>query len=485
MQSMRDELTKRMFLGCMTVFLVTFTAILTVMNVYLSQKTMDELRDRAVMLSSALNLYGDKFLLNLDIGSERITLIDKDGTVLFDSVFSADNLENHAGREEIQEAFQKGEGESRRYSESAGTKTANYAVKLTNGQIIRISMKQEAAVGVVITMISAVSLIVLLIILLSVVLATESSRKIMIPINQLDPETPDDRNIYVEMKPFILQLISQNQKIHQQIEQLQQEHKKQDDMRREFTANVSHELKTPLTSISGFAEIIREGYVQQQDVAHFADNIYKEAQRMISLVNDILRLSRLESDEISQPPMTEINLSALCQTIRERLTLTAEKQNISLICEGENVYISGVPQILEEVIYNLCDNAIKYNHEGGFVYMKTWQEENYSFVQIKDTGIGIPEQAQERIFERFYRVSESRSKEIGGTGLGLSIVKHGVLAHQGEISLESEEQKGTCITLRFPAIKKTRCENGGFSDGTTSTPRIRGEKLLRGKPSVK
>ena len=151
-------------------------------------------------------------------------------------------------------------------------------------------------------MISAVSLIVLLIILLSVVLATESSRKLMIPINQLDPETPDDRNIYVEMKPFILQLISQNQKIHQQIEQLQQEHKKQDDMRREFTANVSHELKTPLTSISGFAEIIREGYVQQQDVAHFADNIYKEAQRMISLVNDILRLSRLESDEISQPP---------------------------------------------------------------------------------------------------------------------------------------------------------------------------------------
>ena len=150
--------------------------------------------------------------------------------------------------------------------------------------------------------------------------------------------------------------------------------------------------------------------------------------------------------------MTEINLSALCQTIRERLTLTAEKQKISLICEGEDVYISGVPQILEEVIYNLCDNAIKYNHEGGFVYMKTWQEENYSFVQIKDTGIGIPEQAQERIFERFYRVSESRSKEIGGTGLGLSIVKHGVLAHQGEISLESEEQKGTCVTLKFPKI---------------------------------
>jgi len=325
-------------------------------------------------------------------------------------------------------------------------------VKLENSQIIRVSMNQDTVFRLVISMLSAVVFIFLLMLLLSVVLAAESSRKIMRPINLLDPENPDDRNIYDEMKPFIRRLIAQNQQIQHQIQQLQEEHKKQDDMRREFTANVSHELKTPLTSISGFAEIIREGYVQQKDISHFADNIYKEAQRLMSLVNDILKLSRLESGIAEmQEVRTAVNLADLCSSITERLALNAAQQQISLSCEGEAVSIIGIQKVLEEIVYNLCDNAIKYNHPGGYVRITVFRQEYHAVIQVQDNGIGIPAADQERIFERFYRVNKSHSKEVGGTGLGLSIVKHGMALHHAQIYLESEEGKGTCIRLLFPA----------------------------------
>lgn len=447
---MRTELTKRIFFACITVFLLTFTLILYVINPYLMQRNIDELRDRTILLSSAVNQYGSDFLSTLRTGTARITLIDSDGTVLFDSQLNPEQMENHSQREEFQEAVQFGEGDSERYSDSLLKKTVNYAVQLDNAQVIRVSMNQDTVFRLVISMLSAVVFIVLLMILLSVVLAAESSRKIMMPINQLDPENPDDRNIYNEMKPFIRRLIAQNQQIQRQMQQLQSEHKKQDDMRREFTANVSHELKTPLTSISGFAEIIREGYVQQKDIAHFADNIYKEAQRLMNLVNDILKLSRLESGVVeTQEVRTSVDLFALCHNVQERLAINARKQQISLTCEGEELNIIGIPRILEEIVYNLCDNAIKYNHPDGYVKIKVYRQEDYAVIQIEDNGIGIPEQDQERIFERFYRVNKSHSKEVGGTGLGLSIVKHGMALHHGEILLNSQEQKGTCITLRF------------------------------------
>lgn len=448
---MRTELTKRIFFACITVFLMSMALSLYVINSYLMQRNIAELRDRAFMLASAVNQYGSEFLPKLRTQNARITLIDSDGTVLFDSQLNPQQMENHAQREEFQEAVNSGEGDSERYSDSLLKKTVNYAVRLENAQVIRISMNQDTVFRLVISMLSAVALIVLLMILLSVVLATESSRKIVMPINQLDPENPDDRNIYDEMKPFIRRLIAQNQQIQRQIQQLQSEHKKQDDMRREFTANVSHELKTPLTSISGFAEIIREGYVQQKDIAHFADNIYKEAQRLMTLVNDILKLSRLESGVVDmQEARSSVNLLELCCNIRERLALNAQKLQVSLTCEGESISIIGIPKVLEEIIYNLCDNAIKYNHPDGYVKIRVYRDDYYSIVQVEDNGIGIPEQEQERIFERFYRVNKSHSKEVGGTGLGLSIVKHGMALHHGEILLDSQEQKGTCITLRFP-----------------------------------
>ncbi|MBR0483405.1 MAG: two-component sensor histidine kinase [Oscillospiraceae bacterium] len=448
---MRNELTKRIFLACITVFLMTFSLILYVMNTYLMQRNVAELHDRAILLSSAVNEYGWEFLCSVQSGTARITLIDYDGTVLFDSKLNPDKMENHSQREEFQEAIQYGEGESERYSDSILKKTVNYAVRLDNYQVIRVSMNQDTVFRLVVSMLSPVILIVLLMILLSVVLASESSKKIMKPINQLDPENPDDRNIYDEMKPFIRRLIAQNQQIQHQIQQLQEEHKKQDAIRREFTANVSHELKTPLTSISGFAEILRDGYVQEKDVSHFADNIYKEAQRLMTLVNDILKLSRLE-DGVTEmyEDRTSINLLALSKSVCERLSLSAQKNNISLSCQGEAVHIIGMPHILEEIIYNICDNAIKYNHSGGFVRVTLYRSDNLAILRIEDNGIGIPEADQERIFERFYRVNKSHSKEVGGTGLGLSIVKHGMALHYARIELDSEEGKGTCIRLCFP-----------------------------------
>ena len=224
-------------------------------------------------------------------------------------------------------------------------------------------------------------------------------------------------------------------------------------MRRELTANISHELKTPLTSISGFAEIIRDGMVKEKDIPHFADNIYKEAQRLITLVNDILKISHLEDiDASSTVEYIPVELLRLCQDVTKRLMLNAKKNDLTLTCEGTEVMISGVPLMLEDIVGNICDNAIRYNHPGGTVEVHVGTEDGRAFVKVKDDGIGIPAADQERIFERFYRVNKSHSREVGGTGLGLSIVKHGVALHGGDIAVQSAPGVGTEITIFFPLL---------------------------------
>lgn len=447
---MRTELTKRIFIACMIVFLMSFGLVLYMLNSYLAKRNLDELQDKVLYISSLIQEDNWEFLKTMSTSSNtRTTIIALDGAVVFDSMFPLEQLENHSNRIEFQEALQYGSGSSERYSESLLKKTANYAVLLDNNYIIRVSMNQDSIWMLFVQMLSPMLAIILSMIILSVWLAFSSTKKIMQPINKLDAENPDDRNIYSEMKPFVRKLIAQNQQIYSQMAQLQEEHKKQDAMRREFTANVSHELKTPLTSISGFAEIIRDGYVQEKDISHFADNIYKETQRMISLVNDILKLSKLEDGSIAmQNERVSVNLLEVCQNIQERLALNAEKQQVSISCEGENVNIIGIPIMIDEIIYNICDNAIKYNCYGGFVKILVQKRDSKAFVQISDTGIGIPEKDQKRIFERFYRVNHS--EEVDGTGLGLSIVKHGMELHHAKIVLESQENKGTCIKLYFP-----------------------------------
>ena len=334
---MRNELTKRIFAACITVFLLSFALILFAMNTYLASRNIGELKDKCLYVSSVINQNGWDFLHEIRDGSStRTTVIAKDGTVLFDSMLKPEQMENHLQREEVQEALQSGEGDSARYSPSLLRKTANYAIRLHDGNVVRVSMTQDTVFVLIYHMLNHVVIIILLSIIISFVLATRFSHKIMKPINQLDVENPDDRDIYDEMKPFIRRLISQNQQIHRQMETLQMEHNKQDSMRREFTANVSHELKTPLTSISGFAEIIRDGIAQEKDIPHFADNIYKEAQRLMTLVNDILKLSRMEDiDQQPEEQHTRINLLSVCEEVKKRLAINAEKNQITMTCEGE------------------------------------------------------------------------------------------------------------------------------------------------------
>ncbi len=448
---MRNKLIKQIFIACMAVFVLSFGMMLLVLTNYYGQKNRHELEDHAAYLSAILDVQDWQFLEEMQHSSEmRITLISPNGAVMFDSAADAQNLDNHGTRDEIQQAFQYGKGSSTRYSATQKTQMAYYAVMLKNGCVLRLSRSQNTLPELVLNMLNPMLIVIFMAILLSVVLASQFAKNIMKPINALDVENPYDRYIYDEMKPFLHRIMAQNKQIYKQMGELREEHRKQDEMRREFTANVSHELKTPLTSISGFAEIIRDGFVQEKDIPHFADNIYNEAQRLIVLVNDILKLSRLEEGVTVQDDMTAVDLLALCEEISLRLQLNALKCGVELTCEGVHVEIQGVRNMLEEIVYNVCDNAIKYNREGGSVKIHVETVENEACVRVKDTGIGIPQADMDRIFERFYRVNKSHSKEVGGTGLGLSIVKHGMAFHNARITLESEEGVGTEICLYFP-----------------------------------
>lgn len=455
---MKREMTKRFFIACMLVFLITLGMVFYVVGVYITRRNVAELKDRAVFASAVIEHDGWEAMKEIRSGGEtRITIVDKSGKVLYDSIKRPEEMANHADREEIREALTLGEGDSERYSETILRKTVYYAVRMRDGNVMRISMQQDTVWVVIVNMLNPIVIVVLLMVILSMVLASQFASKIMQPINRLDAENPDDRDIYDEMKPFVRRLIAQNQQIYRQMNELREEHRKQDTMRREFTANVSHELKTPLTSISGFAEIMRDGMVKQEDVPHFADNIYKESQRLMALVNDILKLSRLEDGEI-HGSMADVSLQEVCSEVAERLGMQAQKAQVKLLVEGEDIHIQGIPGMVEEIVYNVCDNGIKYNRRGGFVKMTTGIMGDEAFVRIRDKGIGIPIEDQDRIFERFYRVNKSHSKEVGGTGLGLSIVKHGMALHQGRITLESREGDGTVITLYFPAPEETETE---------------------------
>ncbi|MBQ3534730.1 MAG: ATP-binding protein [Clostridia bacterium] len=295
--------------------------------------------------------------------------------------------------------------------------------------------------------------VLVLIIVLSLVLAAWLARRITQPLSRIDVQNPDERDIYEELRPLVQRISGQNRQLQQKVDELKVEHARQDAMRREFTANVSHELKTPLTSISGYAELIQGGVVKPEDVPRFAGTIYSEAQRLIVLVNDIIRLSRLEDQDVRQEQQT-IDLLELCRETASYLEAAAQTRQVQLQVQGQSMTIHGVYQIAEEIVYNLCDNAIKYNKQGGTVTVTVSARGNRPVVEVRDTGIGIPQQEFGRVFERFYRVDKSHSKELGGTGLGLSIVKHGANYLNAELEIESEEQVGTAIRVIFPALQE-------------------------------
>lgn len=548
-------MTKRIYRGILLSSVITMLAclIFTIGIQYqmYDESTKDSLKDKAYIISlnsesGDLSEYAD--------AKERITLITSSGKVLFDNKAIADKMENHLSRKEVKEALDSGEGYAVRRSETLGSKSCYYALKLKNGNILRISDDSLTVWTVLINLLPAICAIAIMTLVLSSVLAAVISKKILKPLNSIDLENPDAQNVYDEFIPFINKINMQNRKIDRQIARLTRsrrefdiitenmseglvltdikgnilthnkgiekffgvgedingkniltlnrsevfreifsditekrrgedilslngryydmtanpvydedgtpcgavilavditEKEKREKLRREFTANVSHELKTPLTSISGISDMLMNGIVAPEDIKGFAGDINKESARLITLVNDIIKLSELDEGAYSTETDEKVDLLKTAAVVKERLEAIAAKKNVKIAVTGEDAEITGGESLVFEMLYNLCDNAVKYNKENGNVTVSVGTSEGTPFVTVKDTGIGIPPEYTDRIFERFFRVDKSRSKESGGTGLGLSIVKHIAMSLGADIRVESTVGKGTEITVTF------------------------------------
>lgn len=514
-----------------------------------------QLKDELGLAAVSVEQQGDDFLKRLSTDHYRITWINTQGNVIYDTRTDAESLENHADRTEIKQALKDGYGESIRYSSTLLEKTIYCAQRLTDGSVLRISVSR-ATIGVLMLGILQPILIVLIAALvLSGMLAKRLSKRIVEPLNSLDLEHPLDNDSYEELSPLLNRINRQHNQITAQMRELKKrtdqfaqitasmneglvlldnrgcilsinpaaieifgaepscvgqdflsvdrshdmsvaiqaalkdghseihasrkgliyqfdisriaadgetagvvilafditEKETAEQNRREFTANVSHELKTPLQGIIGSAELIENGMVKPEDMSRFVGHIRLEAQRLVTLIGDIIRLSQL--DEGGDMPRENVDLLSVASAVADDLLPSADGQGISIAVEGSPANVYGVKRLLYEIVYNLCDNAIKYNRQGGSVKISTVSEGGFSSVTVSDTGIGIAPEYQNRIFERFFRVDKSHSKSSGGTGLGLSIVKHAVQYHHGKIELTSAPGKGTSITVSFPAIQ--------------------------------
>ena len=445
------KMSKRIFLNMFIIssVVIALTTILTVVIVYksFSNQNIAALKGELTATSSGVELNGVAFLKSLSV-KHRITLVDSSGKVLFDNRNDINSLGNHNDREEIREARENGTGYSERYSDTLSRKTINVTKLLNNGDVLRLSKDMSTVWSTLMDTIFPMICVMVFAILIAAYMAGRVSKAVTTPINQIDLNEPDREKIYDEIEPLIDKIIKQNNQIDKQIEQLNMEHEKQDNLRRDFTANVSHELKTPLTSISGFAEIIQNGMVKEEDITRFAGKIHSEAQRLIILVGDIIKLSQLDGKDIAVK-MEPTDLYETSQAVMGHLEAAAEKRNIKMFLSGKHLVITGAEQIIEEMIFNLIDNAIKYNKTGGKIYVNILKNDDGINLSVEDTGIGIKDEDIGRIFERFYRADKSHSKEIGGTGLGLSIVKHGANFHNAKVFVKSKYKEGTKITILF------------------------------------
>ena len=445
------SLARRIFAALAVVSAVAAVAVLVFSAVIYQQSSVDEAGDtlevecRAIASSMDGSDTDIMRFVGLDLSDVRLTYIGSDGTVLYDNENSVDEMGNHADRPEVAEAMSTGSGASERESDTVGCIEIYRAVRLENGNVLRLAVTRESALGALSHDIFLVATVVLVVVLVCWAVSRLVVDFIVVPILDIDPANPDPASSYVELEPLV-------ERIDEQMEEL----RGSDLMRREFTANVTHELKTPLSTISGAAELIRDGIAKKADVPEFAGRIFDEAQHMTSLVNDILTLSKLDESERSQDASLfsaaePVDLHHVALEVVHRLAPAAHKAGISLACEGDTTYMKGQPHLLDELVYNLCDNAIRYNKDGGSVRVSVSVEAGRPVLTVADTGLGIPHEAQAKVFERFFRVEESRSRERGGTGLGLAIVKHAAAYHGAEVSLASEPNVGTTITVRFPA----------------------------------
>lgn len=589
---MIKRIFKNTFWVSLATLLITYVIIVGILYDYFDSEIKTGLKTEAEYIACGISTAGREYLENfnqntfsgLDLDTSdnyknRITWIDKNGAVLFDSDVDENQMENHKNRQEIQSAMENGEGYEVRYSHTLNEQTIYYAVRLEDGSILRISSAYNTIFSIVIAMLQPTAVLVFLVILISYFMSKRVAKNIVTPINSMDLLYGEMEEEYEELVPLLKRIRKQNILIDKQMDDLktqqakfqaltehmnegflvldkkenvlsynvaavellgasrdmdytgqnvisfdrnkalreavaeaikgvrnqrnletggriyrivanpivieavvkdeteerhapmeesvpeelvegavviildETEKEQREQLRREFTSNVSHELKTPLTSISGIAEIIMNGIVKQEDISGFARNIYEEAGRLIDLVNDIIFLSKLDEETVSCKT-ENVHLKDMARQIKERLKLPCKKKNVAIHIIGEDAVVEGIPSMLEEVLYNLCDNGIKYNKESGkvAVILQSFIKNDCEKVSVtvEDTGIGIPVEEQERIFERFYRVDKSHSKAIGGTGLGLSIVKHVVMFHHGEIEMKSELNQGTSITVILP-----------------------------------
>lgn len=550
-------MTKRIFrsicLVALAVLVATVALIMGVLYGYFTDMQHDQLKMQTELAAQGVNNEGLDFFQDMNMKDYRITLIQPDGTVIYDSQVQSGDMENHLEREEVQEALSSGYGESERYSATLMETSLYSAIQLDDGSILRMSISQSSILTLLLGALQPIIVIIVIAVILSLFLASRLSKKIVKPLNELDLDDPLSNEGYDELSPLLLRVYNQQKQLKKQAAALQKsqdefaaatasmseglillndkctilsinkaatvlldtdqhcvgqniltvnrdlelqdvlskalngeqneiildlhdghyqisaspvisdstvsgiallifdvtEKENAEQMRREFTANVSHELRTPLHSISGYAELLKNGMVKTGDIRPIASKIYGEAQRMVQLVEDIINLSHL--DEGAEDMLREkVDMFEIVKATVQSLEPEAESADVSINMTGEQAVITGVPQLLGGIVYNLCDNAIKYNHKGGRVSISLKSSPNEVILTVSDNGIGIPAEDQNRIFERFYRVDKSHSKEVGGTGLGLSIVKHSAKIHNAKISIESTVGKGTTITVRFP-----------------------------------
>lgn len=534
----------------LVVLLSSIVLIIGILFQYFENQLQSELESEASYIAYAVEKQGLDYINNFSNSNKRITLISPDGDVIADTSANESELGNHADRQEVIDALKNGKGTSIRYSNTLAEKTVYYAMKMDDGNILRVSTTQYTVATIIMSLIQPILIVFVVAVVLSFVLSQKISKSIIKPINELDLDHPSNNEPYDELAPLLQKISRQKKTIEKQVklaEKKQEEFRlitenmkegfivvdkqmnlltynrsalkllgiskerpddilstgndhltfaiskaldgereksdltlgnnnyrlianpvfekdmvigaviliidvtesvKREQLRQEFTSNVSHELKTPLTSISGFAEMMKSGDTPDSVVKDFSSSIYDEAQRLITLVNDIIKISELDEKNV-QSDSEEVDLYEMSADILGRLKPVADKRNISLNLIGESIVVSGVAKILDEMIYNLCDNAIKYNADNGTVDVILSESSKHIKLTVRDTGIGIPQAEQERVFERFYRVDKSHSKAIGGTGLGLSIVKHAAIYHNAEIKLKSELGKGTSVTVMF------------------------------------
>ena len=431
----------KIFAFGVSVITITAVLILSVFYSYSDNQLKEQLRVVESVIENQLAQDDDtSFISNHIDKNVRITLVAKDGTVIADSQESVNKLGNHLNRQEIQQAIKNGEATVTRHSDTQGKKVYYFAKQLDNGNILRVSAEAKSIGKFFSDYIIYILLCIIVVIVTAVFVSMGITKSIVKPITQLGQslDNIDKFKSDEELKPLVNALLQQKKK-----------QKMLDKQKKQFTANVSHELKTPLTSIAGYAELIETGMAKPEDIKPFAGVIRKQALRLVNLSEDIIQLYQLEESDDEDMSFESVNLYEIAQRCVEALNINAINKCVTLNLTGEECYIRGKAQLVEELVYNLCDNAIRYNKENGNVTVTVTPLEKGASVSVKDTGIGIPEKYQERIFERFFRVDKSRSKATGGTGLGLAIVKHITQLHDAKLEISSEEGKGTEIIVTF------------------------------------